>query len=90
MNEGPNSPNKDRGYYHLCGEAAETCQPSKKYPTLIHSDKYRVLGQDKLTSKRVSWLKDKAIREGYEFCFKKFLGVMGSGAKSAGRLVPSR
>ena len=81
MNEGPNAPNKDRGLYHLCAEPAQGCTPSRKHPHMIHSDKYRVLGPDEVTTKRVSWLKDKTIKEAFDFCYKKFQGVAGSGPK---------
>eukprot|EP00435_Cladocopium_sp_Y103_P014508 s1173_g3.t1 len=77
MNEGPNAPNKDRGIYHLCMVSSGACPPLKKYPNMIHGDRYRNLGEEPLTSKRVPWLKDKSIKEGYDFCVKKFRGVMG-------------
>eukprot|EP00435_Cladocopium_sp_Y103_P071316 s228_g37.t1 len=77
MNEGPNAPQKDRGAYHLCSVPAAKCPGSKKHPTMVHSDKYRVLGSGPVTSQKVPWLKDKALREGFEFCLKKFHGVMG-------------
>eukprot|EP00435_Cladocopium_sp_Y103_P021215 s2664_g5.t1 len=80
MNEGPNAPHKDRGIYHLCMVATATCPSSRKFPNMIHGDKYRNLGVGMLTQKKIPWLKDKAIREAYEFCYKKFKGVMGDGA----------
>eukprot|EP00435_Cladocopium_sp_Y103_P067141 s738_g29.t1 len=80
MNEGPNAPAKDRGIYHLCGEATSKCPVHKKYPDMVHSDRYRNLGTSPLTSKRVPWLKDNTLFTAYEFCHKKFRGVCGDGS----------
>ena len=82
MNDGPNAPNKDRGHYHLCAAETSTCPPARKYKDMIHSDKYRVFEPGAVTSKRVSWLKDKTLKEGFEFCLKKFQGVLGAGPSS--------
>eukprot|EP00435_Cladocopium_sp_Y103_P067185 s82_g29.t1 len=76
MNEGANAPSKDKGIYHRCMVPAGDCPPHRKYPGMIHGDRYRNLGTSVLTPKKVPWLKDKTIREAYEFCMAKFKGVM--------------
>ena len=68
MNEGPNSPAKDKGTYHLCAEPTSSCPGAKKFPHMIHSDRYRNLGTELLKSRKVPWLKDKTLYEAYEFC----------------------
>ena len=77
MNEGPNAPAKDRGFYHLCAEQTAACPGVRKYPDMIHTDRYRNLGTAMAKSKKVTWLKDKILMSAYEFCYKKFKGVVG-------------
>eukprot|EP00438_Fugacium_kawagutii_P002291 Skav226050 [mRNA] locus=scaffold211:145453:157055:+ [translate_table: standard] len=76
MNDGDGSPDKDKGFYHLCSTKVGKCSRGTKFPKMIHSDRYRIHRGTPLTAKDVPWLSDKIIREGYEFCRKKFDGVI--------------
>ena len=77
MRYGENPPDRDRGYYHFCVGPTAKCSPGTKFPRMVHGDRYRNWGSTKLTTKQIPWLKDKVIREGYEFSLSKFLGVTG-------------
>eukprot|EP00435_Cladocopium_sp_Y103_P058474 s905_g20.t1 len=91
MNQGEGAPDKDRGVYHLCTEPTAQCPVIKKYKDAVHGDRYRNLGPDLQKSKRIPWLKDAAIKEGYEFSFKKFQGVVSpTGPKSPGSKRPPK
>eukprot|EP00438_Fugacium_kawagutii_P005826 Skav231210 [mRNA] locus=scaffold2958:85828:91822:- [translate_table: standard] len=76
MNDGEGSPDKDKGFYHLCSTKVGKCSRGAKFPKMIHSDRYRIHRGTPVTAKVVPWLGDKIIREGYEFCRKKFDGVI--------------
>ena len=72
MNQGEGSPPKDRGEYHLCGVATKDCPVDKERPTMVHGERYRVLGRDVLGAKQVPWLSDRHLFEGYMLARGRF------------------
>eukprot|EP00438_Fugacium_kawagutii_P033442 Skav208828 [mRNA] locus=scaffold667:377789:378373:+ [translate_table: standard] len=76
ITSGEGAPAKDCGNYHLCRVPSAKCPDNAKYPNLVHSEKFRNLGTGEITAKRVAWLKDRIINDGYKFCRRKFEGVV--------------
>lgn len=88
MNDGEGAPKKEKGYCHLCGKSALKCPKLKKHGNVVHSDRYRCLGQEPLTARKVPWLGEKTIRDGYVFTRAMFDGACGVGKRPAAMKEP--